>query len=105
MGVRDERLLLMVLGTLSTFPYPTLVMSFTSCLGSFHSSRAEGYGVRIRTTEGVSDSQVKCPSGSQGVVFPSLSLSLPTHPPLLRVTHPVGAAHAGDPGGGWEEIK
>ena len=32
-------LLLMVLGTLSTFPYPTLVMSFTSCLGSFHSSR------------------------------------------------------------------
>lgn len=61
----------------STFPYPTLVMSFTSCLGSFHSSGAEGYGVRIRTTEGVSDSQVKCPSGSQGVVFPSLSLSLP----------------------------
>ena len=31
----------------------------------------------MQTTEGVSDSQVKCPSGSQGVVFPSLSLSLP----------------------------
>lgn len=29
-GVRDERLLLMVLGTLSTFPYPTLVMSAVS---------------------------------------------------------------------------
>ena len=32
------------------------------------------------------------PSGSQGVVFPSLSLSLPTHPPLLREP---GAARGG----------
>lgn len=37
--------------------------------GTPYSRIASGYGVRIRTTEGVSDSQVKCLQGTKGSVL------------------------------------